>query len=152
MSAPVTDFETVLSTELVFDGGWQLNLETNVGFTSHFAYWDALEGDGGDYTLLRVPMPLGRWTHLVWVVDAMMGTLTVYVCSNVPGTPCDGRPTGERSAPHPILPGNPRLFMGTWLRGQRYLVGDIDDVAIYGRALVREEISELEKHPPPDPL
>jgi hypothetical protein len=63
----------------------------------------------------------------------------------------DGLLSATAPASDAIMPGGPALLMGTWSGGQRQLVGDVDDVAIYGRVLVGEEVRELEKHPAPDP-
>jgi hypothetical protein len=55
-----------------------------------------------------------------------------------------------------ISPGSAILYMGSWSQvdqyDPRFLVGDIDDVAIYGRALQAAEVQELGIHPPPSVL
>jgi Concanavalin A-like lectin/glucanases superfamily len=138
------DFETVLSQEVVFDGGWQLNLETEGGtateLASHFAYWNPqING----YTLVRAAIPRGKWTHLVAVLDGDAQTLSFYV---------GGQLQDRIPADRPILPGASVLGIGRWSGAHRFLAGDIDDVAIYGRALVSAEVIELEQRPPPDPM
>ena len=144
VNSPVDGLETVLSTEIVFDAGWQLNLDKiDAGMLAQFAYWDSLNGDGGGYVHYEcLCVQPNVWTHVVSVVDDSDHTLKVYV---------SGTLTNTQSAPHAILHGTPALFMGTWSGGQRFLVGDIDDVAIYGRALTPAEVAELEQHVPPDP-
>ncbi len=139
---PVDGFETLLSTELVFEAGWELNLEKlDSGQTIQSAYWDPLIKG---YTHFDCPcMPSGRWVHLVSILDGVAHTLSVFV---------DDQLVGVVSAPDPISPGEPSLLIGTWSGAQRFLVGDIDDIAIYSRALVPEEVTGLGAHPPPDPL
>ncbi|HZU83992.1 MAG TPA: LamG domain-containing protein [Polyangiaceae bacterium] len=143
------DFETVLSKEAVFDGGWQLNLETDAGagagaaIGSHFAFWDPQAGDGGAYVLVRAPVTRGAWTHLVAVLDGDVHTLSIYV---------GGQLAQRIPADHPISPGTSALWIGRWAGARRFLAGDLDDVALYGRALSSTEVLELEQHPPPDPM
>jgi len=77
------------------------------------------------------------------VLDGDAHTLKVYV---------DGNLVGVTPAQRAISPGEPALLMGTWSGGQRFLVGDIDDVAIYSRALIPEEVTGLGSQSPPDPM
>ncbi|MDP8999933.1 MAG: LamG domain-containing protein, partial [Myxococcota bacterium] len=137
---PDAGFETVLSTELVFDGGWQLNLVKNSSTTIQFAYWDR---DAGAYTTYDCDcLPANQWTHVVSVVDGATHTLSVYINGQIHVSP----------AAHAVVPGTSALLMGTWFRGMRFLVGDLDDVSIYDRVLASAEVAELGKHPPPDPM
>jgi hypothetical protein len=139
---PDAGFETVLSTEMVFDGGWQLNLVKMSAETIQFAYWDRDAGDGGAYTTYDCTcLPANQWTHVVSVVDDTTHTLSVYV---------NGSLTNVTPAVRAIFPGIPALLMGTWSGGMRFLVGDLDDVSIYGRPLAAVEVAELYRGPPPD--
>jgi large repetitive protein len=147
-STPSDGLETVISTEIVFDGGWELNLDKDAGITAQFAYWDKTKTSGGGrtdaggYTLADYGgVTAGQWTHLVSIVDDSTHTLSLYVDGTLVSTAAD----------HAILPGAPVLSMGTWWGGKRFLVGDIDDVAIYGRALLPVEVTELGRGSPPDP-
>lgn len=140
---PDAGFETVLSTELVFDGGWQLNLVKTSSTAIQFAYWDRSAGDAGAYTTYDCNcLPANQWTHVVSVVDGTMHTLSVYINGQVHVTP----------AVHAIFPGTQALLMGKWSGAVRFLVGDLDDVSIYNRVLASAEVTELGQHPPPDPL
>jgi hypothetical protein len=140
---PDAGYETVLSTEMVFDGGWQLNLVKTSAAIIQFAYWDRDAGDGGAYTSYDCNcLPENQWTHVVSVVDDTTHTLSVYV---------NGSLTKETPALHAIFPGIPSLLMGTWSGGMRFLVGDLDDVSIYSRALAPVEVAELYRRPPLDP-
>jgi hypothetical protein len=134
------DPETLLSTEIPFAGGWELNLNRfSNGIGIHAGYWDTV---AMAYVLYEcVCLPEARWTHVAFVRDAVEQTLTVYV---------DGTPLGRVSAPNPISPGEAQLFVGRWQGDARYLAADLDDVAIYSRALVPAEIAELGTHPPAD--
>ena len=141
-NAPIDGFETLLSTEVVFEAGWELNLDKlDSGLAVQSAYWDpAVDG----YIHIDCTcLPTNQWTHVVSVLDGDAHALTVYV---------DGNVVGVTPAQHAILPGEAALLIGTWSGGKRFLVGDIDDVAIYGRALVLEEVRQLGMHPPPDPI
>jgi hypothetical protein len=141
-NAPIDGFETLLSTEVVFEAGWELNLDKlDSGLAVQSAYWDPTIG--GYIHIDCSCLPTSQWTHVVSVVDGDAHVLSVYV---------DGNLVGVTPAGHAILPGETALLIGTWSGGARFLVGDIDDVAIYSRALIPEEVSDLEAHPPPDPL
>ncbi len=142
-AAPMGGYGTLLSTELLYDGGWQFNLEGNdAGIATHFAYWDnTING----YTLARCACVVpNEWMHLVSVVDSANAshTLVLYV---------NGAVSANKTGVQSILPGAPALSIGTWSGGQRFLVGDIDDVAIYDRALSQTEVRELGQHPPIEP-
>ncbi len=140
--------ETLVSTEAVFEGGWEINVENNspdasTGFQS--AYWDpGVEAGKYPYTLADCPacLPHNIWTHVAFVVDASTHTLTMYINGEVWGSPSP--------APDSILPGTPQLFIGRWSLTNRLLIGDIDDLAIYGRALVQDDIQALQRAPAPD--
>jgi hypothetical protein len=136
-------YETVASTEDVFDGGWQVNVldRPDGAMGVQAAYWDhALDGyKHEDCTCLQ--QEPGAWTHFAFVVDGSAQTLTLYA---------NGSVADVVSAPDPIAPGTPQLFIGRWARTGRLLIGDVDDIAIYGRALAPAEVEELQQRPPPD--
>jgi hypothetical protein len=133
-------YQTVVSTELVFDAGWQLNVvKMPGGAVLQGAFWDRVIDN---YTYYDCPcLPDEVWTHFVFVVDGSAQTFTVYI---------NGKLESVVAAPASILPGSPSLLMGTWTRGGRLLVGDLDDMAIYARALAQAEITLLDEGPPPD--
>jgi hypothetical protein len=139
-AADATPFETVLSTEFARAGGWELNLEETTPTGIHTAYWDRT---AKAYTIEECTcVKANEWTHVVSVLDGGAHTLSLYV---------NGSLAGSVPAPHPISPGTLGLFMGHWFGPGRFLVGDIDDVAIYSRALELAEVTALESGPPPDP-
>ncbi|MGD0677449.1 MAG: LamG domain-containing protein [Polyangiaceae bacterium] len=142
--------QTVLSTEVVFDGGWQINAQeiNDSGFEMQAAFADPALADaslGDDYRFLNAPLPeAGAWTHFAFVVDETPPpTLTIYL---------NGNRLTSTSAPNPIRHGTPNLLMGRWSQMGRFLVGDLDDVTIYQRALQATEIADLYHAPLPAPL
>jgi hypothetical protein len=133
-------YQTLASTEVVFDAGWQINVVKSPGAAYlQGGYWDdAING----YTYSNCTcLPNGVWTHMAFVVDSGMQTFTVYI---------NGAVEHVAPAPGPIGPGTPSLSIGTWMEGGRFLVGDLDDMTIYGRALVAAEVMLLNQAPPPD--
>ena len=79
-------------------------------------------------------VPLNQWLQIAGVVDTVMSTYTVYR----DGERCFSTPTTHR-----ILKGSATLNIGQWPLGGRFLVGDVDDIAIWGRALEPSEIALL---------
>ncbi len=148
-------FETVASTEEVFDGGWEINIENDPGGAVELqaAFYDHLQPpmmNHGyrEYDCLCLPPDV--WTHFAFVVDGVAHTMTTYVNGQLaPSTSMFSNPV---TAPDPIFPGAPVLSIGTWSGpGPRFLIGDIDDLAIYGRALQPAEILALQQNPPIPP-
>jgi hypothetical protein len=136
------DWATLISTEIAFVGGWEMNLHLPTDYTPlqyHFAY--PRESDAGPYEYYSCPcVDVDQWTHLVAVVDGSANRLSFYknrVLQN------------ESPITHLILPGSNALYLGTWSDGGRYFVGDLDDIVIYGRALTRDEVASLFAHPAP---
>jgi hypothetical protein len=134
------DFGTVVSTEVMQQGGWQLQTRgRSLGIYWTFAYF--LETGGYAHFDCRC-FELGRWSHVTVVVDARENLLSFYV---------DGKLAESSPSPGPILPGTSDLFMGVWLGAGRLFSGSIDDVAIYDRALQAAEVAELDARPAPRP-
>ena len=133
------DFGSVINTEVMFEGGWQLQTRgPSSGIYWSFAYW---VGSGRGYGSYECQcFELGRWSHATVVVDATQNLLSFYV---------DGKLAQSTTSPGPVLPGTSDLFMGKWMGDGRLFSGSIDDVAIYDRALLAAEIAELDEHPPP---
>jgi len=53
---------------------------------------------------------------------------------------------------HGITTGIPTHYLGRWPGPNRFLTGMMDDVAIWNRALVPEEILQIEAAPVKDPV
>jgi len=153
---------TVISTEDVFHGGWEMNINVPINngpvdsgpaTNYHFAYWT---GPGTTYAYFTCPgcIHADQWQHLTAVVDGGAdgaldggadggaGTLSFYL---------DGVLQNRQQVPRSVLPGTPTLYMGRWPTTDppRLLVGSIDDIAIWSRALASEEILALNGAPVP---
>jgi hypothetical protein len=155
LQAPVA---AILSTEIPWGvgppGGWSLNLDLEPPVSGsppsgnyHFTYWIGAANDPLSMEMTRVECPCfvpDVWTHLAAVVDAAEETLTFYV---------NGIPRQQVDVPRSIGPGEQTLYMGRWPSSPPHpLTGTLDDVAIYARALVPEEIVQLSRAPAPDPF
>jgi hypothetical protein len=134
-------FGTVISTEVMQQGGWQLQTrDWSAGIYWTFAYW---VGPGPNWAHHEcVCFELGRWSHATVVVDGPNNRLSFYV---------DGTPDKPEVLPAPIRAGSSSLYMGKWMGPGRLFSGSIDDVAIYKRALSPAEVMELNMRPPPRP-
>ena len=142
LGAPVAN---ILSTEAL-GGGWALF--TSLGAVGQQSYVfrfanNAAQGYVNASCTCVVP---GVWTHLAAVVDADASppTLTLYV-GGVPTT----APTGGAT----ILPGSTVLDIGrsSELSPTFPVTGALDDITIYARALLAEEVAELSLQPAPNP-
>jgi hypothetical protein len=140
--APVAN---ILSTEAL-GGGWALFATLGAvqqSFVFRYADNNAPQGFMSASCLCVVP---GVWTHLTAVVDADAAppTLTLYV-GGVPTT----APTGGAT----ILPGSTVLDIArsAEISPTFPLTGALDDITIYARALVEEEVAELSLEPAPNP-
>ena len=128
---------TILSTEIYHVGGWELNLDETSSTGVHTSYWDT---DAGAYTGTACACVIpGVWTHVASVFDPVAGTLSLYV---------NGTLTSSVAAQQPIAPGTTQLLMGHWFGPFRFLVGDLDDVAIYNRPLSAAEVAALKQQSP----
>ncbi len=133
---------TVVSTELGSAGGWEVNvIHRDPTPELNFGLWKG--PNQGDYDSATCAcLPLDTWTQVVAVVESDKSELSLYI---------DGKLTGTSTVDKGILPGSPELTIGQWPYGGRYLLGDVDDIAVWNRALVPEEVSNLHGQPPPDP-
>lgn len=135
------DFGSVINTEILGEGGWQLQTRDRASeIYWGFAYWIGPGLRYGSYECRC--FELGRWSHATVVLDATENLLAFYV---------DGKLAESSTLPAPILPGTSDLFMGKWQGDGRLFSGSIDDVAIYSRALEAAEVAELHERPPPRP-
>jgi len=119
---------------LVFLVGGDVRLYTGVAQTS-IVQWDTNLADGG-------------WHHLVVVRDATAGKAVLYV---------DGALVGERVgisySPHDVdyavLGHESDSATGTFNNNAQRFAGSLDEVRLYGRALVSDQAKELAKWAPP---
>jgi hypothetical protein len=139
------DFEnpspTLVTTETTLVGGWSLNAIVGPPPGNYaFVYYG---GTGvQDVAAQCACFEVGPWVHLAGVVDADEGSSTLYVNGEV----------RQRISPAPAIPpGERTLRMGRSATQGRLLTGALDDVVIYARALVPEEINRLVAAAAPDP-
>lgn len=137
LAASTSDLSTLIGTENVFAGGWQLHLDNRPNYQRFdAAYW----AGASDYVVAICQcLEPDRWLHLAAVWDGERATLTLYR---------NGEPVDDRPMPTPILTGDTTLYMGTWMQLNRFLIADLDDVAIWRRALLSLEIETLSRQPP----
>jgi hypothetical protein len=81
-----------------------------------------------------------RWIHLAAVVDVEANRVTLYK---------DGAVGDEETRPSDISTGDSTLYIGRWNMSGRLLSGDLDDIAIWGRALTADEVAALSESPAP---
>jgi len=134
-------YTTVISTEN--SGGWEVNIDKiDPSPKLHFGFWKG--PNTGDYVGQSCPgLVLERWTQVVGIVDTSSATASIFSIY------LDGQLAFTTTTPHKIQPGSPTLTIGAWPNGGRFLVGDVDEIAIWARALVPAEVSLLTQTPPP---
>lgn len=139
LAANTADFATIISTEMVFAGGWQIHLD-NRPDRQRFdaAYWAGMTVD--DYVVVSCGcIATDLWIHLTAVWDGDLATMTLYREDQV---------VGQMTMPSPILTGDPTLYIGRWNQNARFFIGEMDDFAIWSRPLQRAEIATLSRQPP----
>jgi hypothetical protein len=133
-SSELTDNATILSTEMRFAGGWQLNLkpkDATLG-SLEFAFWV-----GDKYATATCDcVVLGTWTHVVAIVDGSAHTIQLIQ---------DGVAAAPAAVMGEFLPGNPYLYMARWSDTGRLLTGALDEVAVFDRALSPSDVASLYK-------
>jgi hypothetical protein len=135
------DTGTILSTEQVFSGGWQLHLDNRPAFQRFdAAYWS---GPANNYLVDSCNcIAAGEWFHLTAVFDDDARTFTLYEGVS---------PVAQTNLPTTIQAGDSTLYMGKWyMMNSRLLAADLDDFAIWSRALTSGDIAVLSQQPPPD--
>ena len=140
LGAPVAN---ILSTEEL-GGGWALFTAPGMGGQQSYFFRYANNTAQGYLPVSCTCVVPGVWTHLTAVVDAEYSTLTLYV-----GGVATTVPTGGTT----ILPGSTVLDIArsAQLSPSFPVTGALDDIAIYARVLVPEEVAELSMAPAPNP-
>jgi hypothetical protein len=133
LAADSDTWTAVLSTENIASGGWSVNIDKRLAqprFT--FSYWSPplMNYVGVECTCVTT----GAWVHLAAVVDVDADRITLYR---------DGTVVDQETWPSDVLPGDSTLYFGRWNMGGRLLSGDLDDIAIWARALTAAEITAL---------
>jgi Concanavalin A-like lectin/glucanases superfamily len=138
LAADSDTFTEILSTENIGSAGWQINIDKRLAQPRFvFSYWaPPLMGYVGTECSC---VETGAWIHLAAVVDVDANRLTLYV---------DGTVADQATRPSDILHGDSTLYFGRWNMGDRLFDGDLDDVAIWARALTPEEITALTRQSP----
>jgi hypothetical protein len=131
---------TIVSTEQGLLGGWEVMIDRSQTTPAvNFAFWKG--PDQGDFTGWTIAnVPLGEWTHVGAVVDKNAQLFEFYV---------NGVERGRSTTTSGILPGSETLTMGQYPAGGRSLDGDVDEIAIWNRALAAAEMEFLYQHPLP---
>jgi hypothetical protein len=152
----IGDLGTILSTEIAFSGGWQMQLNTMADkklFAA--AYWvGATSGGDGSMSSDDGSMPSGayviddcqcvvtdQWIHLTAVFDDDAQQFTLYRNDAV---------VERIMMPGPIQSGDSPLYIGKWSQQARFLAAELDDFAIWSRALSAGEVAVISQQPPPD--
>jgi hypothetical protein len=138
-----TDDVTLISTEDLFKGGWEMNLAAQPSPQHyHFGFWAGPGSTEYAHCECLDCLHPGDWQHVVAVVDGSALTLSFYL---------DGVPQAHASIRPARSPGVPTLYMGRWsvTDPARFLVGSLDDVAIWNRPLVDAEVVALTQAPAP---
>ena len=81
----------------------------------------------------------GAWIHVAATVDVESNSITLYR---------DGHVVDQETRPSDIVAGDSTLHFGGWNMGDRLLSGDLDDIAVWQRALMPEEITALTMQTP----
>ncbi len=131
-------FTEILSTENIGSAGWQINIDKRLAEPRFvFSYWaPPLMGYVGTECSC---VSAGAWIHLAATVNIDANRITLYR---------DGTAVDQETRPSDIVPGDSTLHFGGWNMGDRLLSGDLDDIAIWRRALTPEDITALTTQSP----
>lgn len=139
----------IVSTEAPFGLGWSMNLvlpQPGTGpATYSFGYW--IGPNPGDFATVQCKCFVwNEWVHVAAVMDLPSSLLVLYV---------NGVEQDRITITQPIMPHQGTLYMGRWAGpgpNARQIAGTIDDIVIYSRALVAEEVALLATAPAPNPM
>jgi large repetitive protein len=138
LAADSETWTTILSTENLRSAGWEVNIDRQLPEPRFvFSYWAPPLGDyiGTECSCVET----GAWVHLVAVVDVDGNRITLYR---------NGVVADQESRPSDIPPGDSTLHFGRWNMAGRLLNGDLDDIAIWQRALTAQEVAALTTRSP----
>lgn len=141
-AAFTADRAVLLTAEKPAMGGWEVEFDPRPGFDWLEASYYAAPPTN-DYIVLDCKcIDVDRWLHFTAVFDGTNQRFSLYRG----GTVVDGA-----DMPAPILPGESDLYIGRWIRGERFIGGVIDDFAVWSRALSRDEVAAIDARVVPDP-
>jgi hypothetical protein len=138
LASDADTFTTILSTENLGSAGWEVNLDRQLPQPRFvFSYWAPPLADyiGTECSCVET----GAWLHLAAVVDARTERITLYR---------DGAVANQEVRPSDIPPGDSTLHFARWNMSGRLLNGDLDDIAIWQRALTAQEVAALTTRSP----
>jgi hypothetical protein len=138
LAADSDAFTEILSTETLRSAGWQMNIDRQLAKPRFvFSYWAPPLANyvGTECSCVDT----GAWHHWAAVVDADAGRITLYE---------DGVFADQETWPSDIVPGDSTLYFGRWNMDGRLLNGDLDDIAVWSRALTPPEITALTTQSP----
>jgi len=139
-----TPFLTLISTEIVYTGGWEMNVRLTPGSTYYgFGYPRGSYQYDTTYEHFDCScVEVNQWMHLVATVDSQAEEIDFY---------SNGNFQGHSSIANPLKPGSPTLYIARWSESDRLFTGDLDDITVYNRVLAPAEVAALYQHPAPDP-
>jgi hypothetical protein len=129
---------TILSTENGLSAGWEINIDKRLAEPRFvFSYWSPPLTNyiGTECSCVET----GGWVHLAAVVDVVTERILLYR---------NGTLADQETRPSDIVPGDSTLYFGRWNMDGRLLNGDLDDIAIWSRALTPEEVAALSTQSP----
>ena len=138
LAADSDTWTEILTTENLRSAGWQMNIDRQLPKPRFvFSYWAPPLTDyvGTECSCVDT----GGWIHWAAVVDISTDRIMLYR---------DGALADQETRPSDIQPGDSTLYFGRWNMAGRLLNGDLDDIAIWARALTAEEIKALTTQPP----
>jgi hypothetical protein len=151
-----TTYATVISNELLRSGGWQMNIRTTMAPAVYqFAYFKGPSENENVFQNYEQVLP-DEWVHVAGVYDKNSRTIRTYR----DGVPVmrDGMAVSE-PADASIKQGTTALYLARWppessakaidTGEERRLTGDLDEIAIYNRALEARDIAALARAPIP---
>lgn len=133
LAANADTWTTVLSTENIASGGWEVNLDRQLTRPRYvFSYWAPPLSNyvGVECSCVET----GAWHHIAAVVDSNTDRISLYR---------DGTLVDQTTRPSDIPEGDSTLHFAHWNMNGRFFSGDLDDIAVWQRALTDKEVSAL---------
>lgn len=142
--APAGDYgddELTLVSNQLWEGGWAMSARLSADARRYrFSFPVGGDASGASVQVETDQVEVDRWVHLAAVLDGERSRLGLFK---------NGVLVSETNAPAPIQPGTDNLYLGRWNDARRFLVGDLDDIVVFNRALVPAEVQALVAGPAP---
>jgi hypothetical protein len=149
-------YATIISNELLRSGGWQMNIRTTMAPAVYqFAYWKGPTENDNVFQNYEQVLP-DQWVHIAGVYDK--NSLTISIYRNGLPVMRNGLAVSE-PADASIKQGTTTLYLARWPPEsmaasqnpgeERRLTGDLDEIAVYNRALDAKEVAALARAPIP---